>query len=756
MAVTVQHHRLATCTLPSSWCGEAKFPDNLKGDTPFIVDVIPGEGRLTVIFGSYVAECEALGDLTFSVNGTSLEIIERRDTLRGHIVELALNDGDADELKVGYHRHSLSVPIVRIDPACNGLNAALLVEIQPHPRNLADWLRYHVQEHGLESLILIRRLMPKEHASAKARALIQAAEKVEGLKQFVLLDVKAPMGQVDGISILDRMSTPDGPGKGDLDPPKPDRYRSFFQELALLEAIRLRLLTDMRAVLMCQLTDLVWPADKSVFDVAANSETYVRFQGRHVYPFNNISGQPKFEDHSCYSFDGSAAPNIWCANAAHLARNPVMRLFRVSPVTPDPASADFGYWRCVAVRFPDLKVNMLAPKASLRQADKLVATMRRVFDADPKLPPAPEEPPSDLKNDKILIVTTMKNEGPFILEWLAYHRSIGVTDFLVYTNDCDDGTDRMFDILQKKDWLTHKENPYRETGEKPQHAAYHDASTTDLAKAADWVICMDVDEYINIKCGDGTLHDLFAAVPDANVISLTWRLFGNAEVNGFEDRWITEQFTRCAEEFVPKPHQAWGFKTLFRNIGHYRKFGVHRPVGLNAEYLDHINWVNGSGKLMPDDIKRTGWRSNKSTYGYDLVSLNHYALRSVESFLVKRDRGRVNHVNRDQGMEYWFRMNNNATEDTSILRNLPRARKVFDELMADPDIRAQHEASVKSHAEKIAELKERPDYLALFEEFQSDRLIELSRHHRLMGRDFFLKGPDTIPDDFLDRVKEDS
>ena len=31
------------------------------------------------------------------------------------------------------------------------------------------------------------------------------------------------------------------------------------------------------------------------------------------------------------------------------------------------------------------------------------------------------------------IVTTMKNEGPFILEWLAYHRAIGVDDFLINT-----------------------------------------------------------------------------------------------------------------------------------------------------------------------------------------------------------------------------------------------------------------------------------------------------------------------------------
>ncbi|MGB0799487.1 MAG: glycosyltransferase family 2 protein, partial [Planktomarina sp.] len=35
----------------------------------------------------------------------------------------------------------------------------------------------------------------------------------------------------------------------------------------------------------------------------------------------------------------------------------------------------------------------------------------------------------------------MRNEGPFIVEWVAHMRHIGVADLLVYTNDCDDGTD---------------------------------------------------------------------------------------------------------------------------------------------------------------------------------------------------------------------------------------------------------------------------------------------------------------------------
>ena len=51
-----------------------------------------------------------------------------------------------------------------------------------------------------------------------------------------------------------------------------------------------------------------------------------------------------------------------------------------------------------------------------------------------------------LPRPKFLLVTTMKNEGPYILEW-TYHIAIGIDHFMIVTNDCTDGTN---EILGKK------------------------------------------------------------------------------------------------------------------------------------------------------------------------------------------------------------------------------------------------------------------------------------------------------------------
>ena len=609
---------------------------------------------------------------------------------------------------------------------------------------LNDWLAYHARTHGANGAVLINRV-PEE---AGVRAQLKDRT-IEGMETVIWADCPVPLGDPQEGPEQSRHYAPDAPGKAMLEPVGVDPWRSSLVEIAMLEAARHRFMRRARAVLFATPADLVAPAAHSVFDAAAGSESYLQFGGTPVYPFTLSDQQaPRFAEHGCVAFDGARAPNIWCS-APRVGQSDVFWRQHRAGGEADPAGAEFAFFRAMAVRHPGLKPSELAPKTSLVGDDTVAALMDAEFGAVPKLPPAlPKIDPSGWKNERILAVTTMKNEGPFILEWLAYHRAIGVTDFLAYTNDCTDGTDAMFDLLAHKGHVTHRQNPYRTTGERPQHAALHDAAETQVAHEADWIICMDVDEFINIHVGAGRLADLFAAAPEANMFALTWRLFGNGDVARFEDAPILRQFTHAAAPITRKPHQAWGFKTLFRNVGFYKKFGVHRPKGLRPEYLDDINWVNGAGQQMPQNILRSGWRSNTSTIGYDLVTLNHYALRSAESFLVKRDRGRVNHVERDQGLAYWFRMNHNATTDASIQTRLPAFEAELAALKADPQIAAQHDACVAAHKARIAELMGCDDYRALYEEITGTRLRALSRHLHHFGTKVFLEGPSAVPEDF--------
>jgi hypothetical protein len=413
------------------------------------------------------------------------------------------------------------------------------------------------------------------------------------------------------------------------------------------------------------------------------------------------------------------------------------------------AKTEVLFKRAMGVVFPGAPVEAIVRKSDLVEDPSLIA----FSEADGHTPirlPAPATIPPRPKQGKVTIVSAMKNEGPFILDWIAHHRAIGIDRFLIYTNDCVDGTDRMLALLADAG-VEQRENPYRAVRQVPQHAAFRAAEVEPSVTEADWLLTLDVDEYINIHAGDGHLRDLFDAVPQAHLISMPWRLFGNAGKRAFEDRPVTEQFTQAAPPYMPRPYQAWAFKTLYRNAGLFRRLGVHRPKGVTPGLSDSLSWVTGSGQPLPVETWRSAWRVGTANWGYDLVTLNHYAVRSAESFLVKRDRGRVNHVHEQQDEAYWFRMNHNVEEDRSIGRLASQTAQVKADLLALPGIAEAHAAAVAWHKDRIVALKAEADMGAFYRQITSERMEKLSRYGPHFGMQVFIEGPHVVPDAVLER-----
>ncbi len=326
-----------------------------------------------------------------------------------------------------------------------------------------------------------------------------------------------------------------------------------------------------------------------------------------------------------------------------------------------------------------------------------------------------------------LIIACIKNEAPYILEWIAYHRSIGVDNFLVYSNDCEDSSQQILTHLEKLGIIYHENNDNWK-GKSPQQAALNDSLKHPAAQKANWLIHIDIDEFINIRAGEsGTLPELYEMMGDATNMAMTWRLFGHNGVTEFQDRPILEQFTACAPAYCPKPHTAWGFKTLMRNNGAYKRLSCHRPNKLDPAQEADICWLNGSLVDMGMDVKTKGWRSTVNTIGYDAVQLNHYALRSAESFLVKRQRGRALHVGRSVGLNYWVRMDWNSCQDVTIHRHLPRMKAELEALKADTKLAILHEAGVAWHHKKAAELHGMPEFEGLYQQAVALKLNDVER-----------------------------
>lgn len=310
---------------------------------------------------------------------------------------------------------------------------------------------------------------------------------------------------------------------------------------------------------------------------------------------------------------------------------------------------------------------------------------------------------------KRTIIVTTKNEGPFILEWVVYHRLIGFDNLVVFANDCEDGSDHLLTALHDIGLIKYYDNSEVPEGlpADPQNRAYRRAFAMDHVTDSEWVLVIDADEFFNIRTGDGTIDDLLEAMGPADLISGTWRVFGNSGIIPFSDTLVTAQFTRCAPSDIQISFRHFGFKTMFRPNPVHR-LGIHRPFfkGKYKRTEEKLMWRNGSGEDVTRFYREKGWSSSMATKGYDLCQVNHYMIKSNELFLMKRYRGTANSTDTDRiNFDYYDSFNSNHTTDTGIHKWTDRINNEIAQIIAKhPHIGESHQASVEFFQRKIKSL----------------------------------------------------
>jgi len=310
------------------------------------------------------------------------------------------------------------------------------------------------------------------------------------------------------------------------------------------------------------------------------------------------------------------------------------------------------------------------------------------------LPMRPRLKPPFAGNGRKVVVTTMKNEGPYLLEWIAHYRNLGFDDFVLFSNDCTDGTNLLLNRLDAMGVVEHYDNPISGRMD-PQRRAYSRANQTPTVQEASWVLIADADEFLNVHVGDGTVDALIAACPpETEAISVNWRFFGSAGQKHMAPEPVTKRFTRACNIVEPENGLVWGFKTLFRPAS-FDYMGVHRPKfeKKRMTFPDQVHWVNASGVRMGEKYMRSGWRSNSGIVSYEFAQMNHYAIKSREEFLLKKLRGTANSKDTSRiDLGYWDKFDLNALEDSSI-----RSGDLEGEiarLLEDGDLAALHRATV--------------------------------------------------------------
>ena len=298
---------------------------------------------------------------------------------------------------------------------------------------------------------------------------------------------------------------------------------------------------------------------------------------------------------------------------------------------------------------------------------------------------------------RITAVTCVKNEGPFLLDWIAFHRVAGVTDFLFYSNDCTDATDHLLDCLAGHGIVTHLPNPAKNRNYQMQ--ALKAAKQHALVKRADWVWIADVDEFPNIHVGDHTFPALIEACGNPQAISLTFQFMANGDVVDFVDEPVITQFVTSHNPDIwgPRPRSRSNRSsdvtfppiTLartgpFMTKGNQSQYGPTAPAAPFPAPSGAAPTSDASAPFRP----AMPARMPRST-----------TMRCARSTAIwsKNDRGDVNREHRAFDDSYWRERNDGGHFDDSILRYELPLREEIARLKALDGVAALHDEAVRLH-----------------------------------------------------------
>lgn len=234
---------------------------------------------------------------------------------------------------------------------------------------------------------------------------------------------------------------------------------------------------------------------------------------------------------------------------------------------------------------------------------------------------------------KVGIAAIVKNEAPYLLEWIAYHREIGVTKFFIADNNSDDGTSEILDDLQSLKILKKIDFPHV-PGSPPQIPAYAEL-IAQFGGEVDWLAFIDADEFLVLDKDISTISEMmmkFDVLPDVGSVAVNWAVYGSSGLVHQSPGLVIERFQcRGEQEWQPNRH----YKSIVKpssvvGMGDNPHYFLLKP-DYSTLHVDGAS-VEDQGRVKGIS-QRVVW---------DGLRLNHYVIKSKDEFVHKKKaRGRA-------------------------------------------------------------------------------------------------------------------
>lgn len=266
-----------------------------------------------------------------------------------------------------------------------------------------------------------------------------------------------------------------------------------------------------------------------------------------------------------------------------------------------------------------------------------------------------------------VVVTAIRDDGIYILEWVSHYLALGFDHIIIYTNDNADGSEVLLRLLAEHGVITLIENETTGTVSPESKGFGHAIHLLHDFRDFEWALFVDSDEYFipGTEYG-GSISSLLSAIqtrfPDKPIsgICYDWLWFVSGMIYRRTSDLLLERFQHA------KPHHLTKCMVRIQDIVSMRR--------------DHYPEVKTNGLVVDSAFEPIDLSSiyNKIPQ-YSGGRVNHYWARSFEEFAVKKARGATLQLDEnlyDRPFEKFFAWNGFETPDNHYPPDLNLLSKI--------------------------------------------------------------------------------